>query len=139
MHDGLNAPGVMYLPDGPRQTGGAEDIAQLLNDDRVFVPFQSADPSVDAWIVNKRQVMRVHLQDDTTFRDDPGSTEPTSLCTLVLSDRSRLTGRLLHDTPESQSRLVDKINTAPAFMTFVSDEGVDFVHRIHVTQVFQHG
>lgn len=139
MHDGVHTSGLMFLSDVPNGNGGPEDVARLLNDDRTFIPFQSADPSIDTWIVNKRQIMRVHLKDCDAFRDDPALAAPVPTCTILLGDRSRLTGQLLHYTPDFQSRLVDKFNTAPEFLTFITDEGVDFVHRIHVTQVFQHG
>ena len=82
--------------------------------------------------------MRVHLPDCGTLRPDPASAEPAPICTIVLRDRSRLTGQLVFDAPLSASRLVDKFNQAPSFMTFVTDDGVDFVRRSHVTQVFQH-
>ncbi len=133
MADGVHTRGVMYLTPTRHDAGGPEDIAELLNDDRNFVPFRAEDPTIDVWIVNKRHLVRVHLEDCGTLR-----AEPAPQCTIVLFDRSRLTGQLLFAAPGSMSRLVDKFNAAPPFMTFVTDDGVDFVHRSHVTQVFQH-
>ncbi len=133
MADGVHTRGVMYLTPIRHDAGRPEEIAELLNDDRIFIPFRADDPTIDVWIVNKHHLMRVHLEDCDTL--DP---EPTPLCTIVLCDRSRLTGQLLFDAPLSRSRLVDRINAAPSFMTFVTDDGIDFVHRSHVTQVFQH-
>jgi len=138
MDDGVHTRGVMYLTQTRHHSSESEEIAGLLNDDRVFVPFRADDPSIDVWIVNKHHVIRVHLKDCDTLRDDAAPAEPTPICTIVLCDRSRLTGQLLFDAPVSASRLVDKFNGAPSFMTFVTDDGVDFVHRSHVTQVFQH-
>ncbi len=138
MADGVHTRGVMYLTPTRHDAGSPEEIAELLNDDRVFVPFRADDPTIEVWIVNKQHLMRVHLEDCDTLRPDPASAEPAPICTIVLCDRSRLTGQLLFDAPLSMSRLVDKFNGAPSFMTFVTDDGVDFVHRSHVTQVFQH-
>ena len=138
MADGVHTRGVMYLAETRHHADGPEEIAELLNDDRAFVPFRADDPTIDVWIVNKQHLMRVHLEDCDTLRPDTTSAEPAPICTILLRDRSRLTGQLLFDAPQSTSRLVDKFNGAPSFMTFVTDEGVDFVHRSHVTQVFQH-
>ena len=133
MADGVHTRGVMYLTPTRHVAGTSEEIAELLNDERVFVPFRADDPTIDVWIVNKNHLTRVHLEEC----DTPGI-EPEPSCTIVLRDRSRLTGQLIFDAPPSMSRLVDKFNGAPSFMTFVTDDGVDFVHRSHVTQVFQH-
>ena len=133
MADGVHTRGVMYLTPSGRQAGLPQEIAELLNDDRIFIPFRADDPSIDVWIVNKHHLMRVHLEDQDTLQ-----AEPSPICTIVLCDRSRLTGQILFDSPLSKSRLVDKFNAAPSFMTFVTDDGIDFVHQSHVTQVFQH-
>ena len=133
MVGGAHTRGTMFLTEGRHHAGGPEIIAELLNDERVFIPFQADDPRIEAWIVNKNHVMRVHLRDCDA--PQPGA---VSTCTIVLCDRSRLTGQLIFDAPVSASRLVDKFNRAPSFMTFVTDEGVDFVQRSHVTQVFHH-
>lgn len=138
MADGVHTRGVMYLTPTRHVAGSPEEVAELLNDDRVFVPFRADDPAIDVWIVNKNHLTRVHLEECDTLGPDPAFAEPEPLCTIVLRDRSRLTGQLLFDAPVSMSRLVDKFNGAPPFMTFVTDDGVDFVHRSHVTQVFQH-
>jgi len=60
-------------------------------------------------------------------------------CTLQLDDGSRLTGRPVVETPASLSRLVDKFNHAPTFMTFVSDDGVDFVHGTRIARIIPEG
>ena len=138
MADGVHTHGVMYSAPTRHLTGTVEEVAELLNDDRSFIPFRADDPTIEVWIVNKQHLMRVHVDDSDTLRPDPASAGPAPLCTIVLCDRSRLTGQLLFDAPPSMSRLVDKFNAAPPFMTFVTDDGVDFVHRSHVTQVFQH-
>ena len=138
MTDGVHTRGVMYLTPTRHLTGSPEEISELLNDDRVFIPFRADDPGVDVWSVNKQHLMRVHLEDCDTLRPDTASADPAPMCTILLRDRSRLTGQLLFDTPLSTSRLLDKFNGVPSFMTFVTDDGVDFVHRSHITQVFQH-
>ena len=133
MADGVQTRGVMYLTPTQHPAGCLNDIAELLNDDRVFIPFRDDDPTIEVWIMNKKHLARVHLE----HLDTP-ELEPAPLCTVVLGDRSRVTGQLVFDARESMSRLVDKFNAAPSFMTFATDEGIDFVNRSHVTQVFQH-
>ena len=121
MSGGAHARGTIFLTEGRHRSDGPEVIAELLNDDRAFVPFRADDPRIDAWIVNKHHVMRVHLRDCDTPQPDA-----VPACTLVLCDRSRLTGRLLFDAPVSASRLVDKLNRAPSFMTFVRRCGAKY-------------
>jgi len=138
MADGLHTSGVMYLTRTRHPPDGPEAIAELLNDDRVFIPFRADDPGIEAWIVNKQHLVRVHLRDCDTLRPDCASGQVAPLCTIVLCDRSRLTGQVIFNAPLTVSRLVDKFNRAPSFMTFMTDDGVDFVRVSHVTQVFQH-
>ena len=53
MADGVHTRGVMYLTPTRHVAGTSEEIAELLNDERVFVPFRADDPTIDVWIVNK--------------------------------------------------------------------------------------
>ena len=56
-----------------------------------------------------------------------------------MDDGSRLEGRPIVVTPGSRSRLLDKFNSAPAFMIFLGDSGVDLIHRSHVLRVVDEG
>ena len=127
----------MFLTDIRNPTGGPQDLIEVLNDERAFLPFHSDAPDVDVWVVNKSHIVRVHLPSEAGFQPEPSPGESSSDCTLVLGDRSKLFGRLLLSTPSGSSRLVDKLNLTPTFVTFVTDDGVDFVHREHITQVFR--
>ena len=140
--DGARTRGSMFHTESLYETGSAEDIVAELNDERVFVPIRSDDEEADSSLLSKRHIVRVHVPDLTVADLRPIEAEEAlhaETCTLLLDDGSRLTGRPVVETPASLSRLVDKFNHAPAFMTFVSDDGVDFVHGDRIARIFPQG
>ncbi len=123
--------GSLYLTASRYHTGGPEDFIELLNDERTFIPFSCDESHSQCTILSKAHIVRVHL-DDGNEQSDDGS---ESTCTLWLADGQRLSGRVLLATPPTSSRLVDKFNLAGRFLTVVSDDGTDFVHRSQIVRV----
>ena len=123
--------GSLYLTASQYHTGGPEDFIELLNDERTFIPFSCEESHSQFTILSKTHIVRVHLDDGNEQSD--GRTEST--CTLWLADGHRLSGRVLLATPPTSSRLVDKFNLARRFLTVVSDDGIDFVHRAQIVRV----
>jgi hypothetical protein len=132
----------MYHAASQHETGTGEDILDELNDDRTFVPFHYDEAGAGTLLLNKRYIVRVHVPDLTVADLRPGEAEElpiTETCTLWLVDGSHLTGRPVVETPASASRVLDKLNHAPTFMTFVTDDGVDFVHGAQIVRVIRDG
>ena len=58
----------------------------------------------------------------TPAQPEPAPTEPS-------------TGRPVVETPPANSRLIDKFNHAPTFVTFLTEHGVDFIHTAHIVRI----
>ena len=139
--DGAVACGSMYHTESLYQTGSPEDIIDELNDERAFVPFASSDTMGNA-LLNKHHIVRVRVRDLSIEDLRPGEASELSHvhpCTLQLDDGTRITGRLVLETPTAQSRLVDKVNHGLSFVPFVTEEGVDLVNSTHITRILVDG
>jgi hypothetical protein len=139
--DGKQIPGALYAPEVRFVNGRPAEVIHLLNDERAFLPFQATTRNGrkrEQVILNKDHIVRVRL----TRAPGPAAEHQVNVdddtpapCTLVLSDGTRVAGRVAVETPPSQSRLVDKLNHAERFIPIVSDEAVDFVQRSHVVRL----
>jgi hypothetical protein len=137
--EGVLRQGAVFVGESPYRQGGPEDVADVLNDERSFLPFCSSDATLGQPLLNKDHILHVHLcraSQDYAYEDVHTQSSDVETCTLVLGDGSRLTGQLVVPTPAETSRLVDKVNLAPRFMPFVSDDGIHFVHRCHIARVY---
>jgi len=140
--DGKQIAGMLYSPQVRFVSGPPAEVIHVLNDERAFLPFQAITRKGrkrEQVILNKDHIVRVRLirapgssaEDAINVNDD----EAPGPCTLVLSDGTRVAGRVAVQTPCFQSRLVDKLNQAERFIPIVSDEAVDFVQRSHVVRL----
>jgi hypothetical protein len=139
--DGAVRHGCMFHAETRYETGTAEDLACELNDQRAFLPLRSDDAETGNILLNKEHILRVHipgLTADALLYDETDDGQPVAHCSVWLDDGSQLDGHPVVVTPGSRSRLLDKFNHAPEFLTFVSDDGVDFIHRSHVLRVQRH-
>ncbi len=140
--DGKQIAGALYAAEVRFVSGRPAEVIHLLNDERAFLPFQAITRKGrkrEQVILNKDHIVRVRLaralgaaaaaEIDVNDDDAPGP------CTLVLSDGTRVAGRVAVETPRSQSRLVDKLNHAERFIPIISDEAVDFVQCSHVVRL----
>ena len=135
--DGATECGSMYHTESLYQTGSPEDIIDELNDDRGFVPFASSDTMVNA-LLSKRHIVRVRVRDLSIEDLRPGEAselEHVHPCTLQFDDGTRITGRLVLETPSSHSRLVDKVNYGLSFVPFVTNECVDLINCAHIARI----
>ena len=130
--------GSLYVPESPQRTHDADEVINLLNDERSFVPLAVTGKRRGPFVLSKGHIVRVRLPLlegealDRTSESAP-SDSPTS--TLLLVDGSVLEGTLLVVTPPNLSRLLDKLNAADLFLSVVSTEAIDFVQRSHVVHV----
>ena len=147
---GQTIDGILFLAETRHTTGRPEDVVDVLNDERGFIPFRlgSGPKRGRDVVLNKDHIVRVRLRDQTGSRPSaargspagpsPGAppaaaTEPT---VIHLSDGSRVAGRILVDTPRAASRLLDKLNLEHRFIPLIRDDGgTEFVHRAHVVRL----
>ena len=80
--------GYLFVADTPFQTGGPEDVVDVLNDERRFLPFVASDPTRGQPLLNKDHVVRVHLSDSSHFESSHDLDDATEAapCQVVLAD-----------------------------------------------------
>lgn len=123
--------GVLFVYESPYHAGDLADVTHLLNDARDFLPFAPEGGATRGAVVNKSQIVRVHLPHsvEERFERVRRTAAAGGDCELHLADGSCVRGTLSIDTPVTLSRLLDKLNRAALFVPVVTDDGVDFVRR----------
>ena len=130
--------GSLYVPESPQQTHDADEVINLLNDERSFVPLAVTGQRSGPFVLSKAHIVRVRLpllEGEALDRTSESAPSDSSTSTLLLVDGSILEGTLVVVTPPSLSRLLDKLNAADLFLSVVSTEAIDFVQRTHVVHV----
>ena len=131
--DGSQTHGLFYLEPSRFEMHEPNEVLGVLNDDRMFIPFAAADPENAQRLLNKDHIVRARIDDI-----EPGhrTSEAFPCGTVLLVDGSRLTGNVVIETPPSASRLLDKLNQAPRFISIVTEDGINFVQRSYIACVY---
>ena len=135
--------GSLFVAGSHFPTSRPEEVLGVLNDERVFLPFQADLPSTEFSLLNKTHVLRVRVewdplaegQPDGMPYEEPGLLEDTTPRRVFLKDGTRLVGDIYVDTPARMSRLVDKLNHAEQFLQVVTEDSIEFVQTRHVVYV----
>lgn len=129
--------GGLFVTEAPYHTDRVEDLKQALNDQRMFLPFDSDQNATECHIINKSQVTRIKLegQPEDLLREGAESRPEGKACELRLADGTSIEGEVAVDTPWSLSRLVDKFNAAEPFVLVVTKDSVEFVQLCHIVCV----
>ncbi len=125
--------GYLFLTEAPFQSGRAEDVIQVLNDERAFLPFVPDGATGSAMALNKDHILMVQVESLGASLGDPEGESGDR--TLLLSDGTRVSGDICIDTPPHASRLVDKLNLAERFLVLRTPSGYAFVHGRHIIHV----
>lgn len=127
--------GSLFMHESPYQTGHAEDLIHELHDERCFLPLATDESRQKSFVINKEHILRLHVpwSDETRHEQFPAAAgQEGATAELLLSDGSRIEGRLVLVTPANASRIVDKLNLAPTFVLFATASGLEFVRRSHI-------
>jgi hypothetical protein len=129
--------GYLFLTEAPGQSGGPEDVIQVLNDDREFIPFVSEGATSSATALNKDHILMVQVDSGPDARTGALGAAESEACdrAVLLSDGSRVSGDICIDTPPHASRLVDKLNVADRFVVLQTAGGYAFVQRRQIIHV----
>ena len=133
-HSGEQFSGGLFVTEAPYHTDRVEDLKQVLNDQRMFLPFDADEHATNCHIVNKSHVTRIRLEgrpEDLLVEGAEARPEGKA-CQLRLIDGTAIEGEVAVDTPWSLSRLVDKFNQAEQFVLVVTQDSVEFVQLRHV-------
>ena len=129
--------GFLFHTDTPFDSDVSHDVAEVLNDERAFVPFSFEEAGGVPMILNKDHVVRVRVE--ALAADSSGESPPIDWNeqprTLVLADGTRVSGQIEVDTPPHAARLVDKLNLAPPFVAVRTVAGLEFVRRTSIARV----
>jgi hypothetical protein len=135
---GTQFSGSLFVHESPYHESDADDVIDLLNDERDFLPLGLTDRQDGPFILSKAHIVRVRLEMPGADPLDCASgaiPADSAASTLFLADGSCVKGALLVATPPSTSRLVDKLNSAETFLSVASSEAIEFVRRSHVVHV----
>ena len=112
-------------------------MAQALNDERSFLPFDAEQGASDCAILNKAHMMRVTMKaaPEILLEGFGGCFHDAKPCRVLLADGTELEGHLTIDTPWSLSRLLDKLNRAERFVRLVNDERIEFLRVSQIVRV----
>ena len=133
---GAHISGSVYVPESPLHTNDAQEVMQVLNDERSFIPL--AVTGKKPFVLSKTHIVRVRLplaESDVLDHISQSAPADSPTSSLLLVDGSVLEGTLTVVTPPSLSRLVDKLNSADLFVSVVSTAAIDFVQRSQVVHV----
>ncbi len=112
------------------------EIRMLLNDERRFLPFRvdRGDGPRPKTFLCKAHIVRVRVDRTDDSSTDVEWDDEAPPRRFILSDGTRLDGRVGIPSPDTASRLVDKLNQCESFIPVVSDRSVDFVNRDHLVR-----
>lgn len=131
--------GSLFVPESRYGTGQPDEVIEVLNDSRLFLPFRPAasrGKPVREIVVNKDHILTVRVGGSRKGRRQPGrAREAEGGVTLWLSDGSRITGQVAVEMPRASSRPIDKLNQDLRFMPLLCEGCTVFVRRTQVVRL----
>ena len=135
---GQTLDGTLFMAETRYTTGSPQEVVEILNDERGFIPFRlGSGPNRGRDVVlNKDHILRVRLQAASEPAVAPSPVPGSEPTVMHLTDGTRLEGRIAVETPWASSRLLDKLNQEYRFIPLIRDDGgYEFVHRAHVVRL----
>ena len=119
--DGQTRDGEVFLSPFSSQHSGPQTLTELMSEEEPFVPFVGGDGSF--LLINKAQISHVRYQKEA---DDELLLGTPLEVMVTFTNSRRLSGTLLLEVPEGQSRLLDFMNANTAFFRLQCEDG-DYV------------
>lgn len=125
--------GCFFTAAGSTHRGGAERIADLLNSEPGFFPFEVGPESPGRTVMyNRLHVVTVQVLDDEA-RLDPGyDVAPRRVVSILLSNNQRMEGAVRVYRPEGHDRVSDWTRQ-PEVFRYVETPEVTFI--VNATQI----
>ena len=122
-----NVKGCFFTAAGTTRHEGAERIADLLNSEAGFFPFEVGPEKPGRTVLyNRRHVITVQLLDDEA-RQDPGyEVAPRRFVSILLSNNQRMEGSIRVYRPEGHDRVSDWTRQ-PEVFRYVETPDVTFI------------
>lgn len=129
--------GAFFLAGSAPRRDGPERVADLLNAEPGFFPFETASPDRATLLINRAHVVCVRLLERADEAQlDPGYAIATvRRVQMVLTTGATLTGVVRVYWPQGRDRLSDYARSADAFRYLESPEGTFVVNTAHVVNL----
>jgi hypothetical protein len=135
---GATVHGWFFLAGSRANQVGPERIADLLNGETGFFPFETAHDTDDTVLINRAHVITARLLEPTTeARLDPGYDVATERqVVMLLTNGERLAGSVRVYRPAGHDRLSDYARTPGTTFRYVENEsGTVIVNSAHIVEL----
>jgi hypothetical protein len=139
---GATVRGCFFLADGKASHGGPERVADLLNADAGFFPFElNTDSTPYTVLYNRSQLVVVTLLENTIEAQlDPGYTVATEReVRMLLSNGESVEGRVRVYRPSGRDRVSDYARMAEMFRYVETDEATLIINSAHIVELREIG
>jgi len=130
--------GCFFLAGSRASHAGPERVADLLNAENGFFPFEfKADDGVRTALINRAQVVEIRLlEGEDEAREDPGYAVATARdVRMLLSIGRMVVGRVRVNLPSGRDRLSDYTRAPETFRYVETAEGTLIVNSAHIVEL----
>jgi hypothetical protein len=137
LSSGHNVRGTFFLAGSCSRHAGPERIADLLNVQEGFFPFETTVETPGTLLINRAHVVSVRLLEQPDEpRFDPGYlVAPQRHVIMLLSNGTTLRGTVRVYRPEGRDRLSDYAQSSEAFRYLESADGTFVVNCVHIVNL----
>jgi len=120
--DGHSIGGHFFISPSPKGFSGNENVIELLNDDRFYIPFEIAEDEIS--LLQKGSIVMVRMAISEMPKDLPYLSRTSTKIFLLSGDI--LEGQVFIDLPKTRTRLSDFLNFSKKFF-FIDVDEQDFL------------
>ena len=136
LSNGQTVLGCFFVAAASLRTAGRERVADLLNDEGDFFPFEIHDTGpVRTALYNRDQVVMVMLAEPEAQRDPGYTLAMERRVSILLSNGQRLTGGIRVYRPEGRDRLSDWARMTDRFRYLEAGDATLIVNAAHIIEI----
>jgi hypothetical protein len=136
LSSGQSERGCFFLASSSTRHDGPERVADLLNSELGFFPFEIHDASgVRTVLYNRSHVVTVELSDDEASRDPGYGVATRRLVSVLLSNGQRVVGTVRVYRPEGRDRLSDWTRQPETYRYVETGDTTIVVNLAHIVEV----
>jgi hypothetical protein len=141
LSSGHSVRGIFFLAGSCSRHAGPERVADLLNAQDGFFPFETAPEPAATILVNRAHVISVRLleQPDEPQLDPGYAVAPERRVIMLLSNGTALSGSVRVYRPEGRDRLSDYAQSPDTFRYLECADGTFVVNRAHIVNLREIG
>ena len=135
LSNGQTQHGCFFLASSSTRHDGPERVADLLNSEPGFFPFEIQGAGERTVLYHRSHVVCVALADDEASRDPGYGVAPRRRVSLVLSNGERITGTVRVYRPEGHDRISDWTRQRETFRYVETGDATIVVNLAHIVEV----